>query len=97
MTAASIALKDKYTLLLSQYNNSNYSNLLNKLFTNSYITKNKAASLLDISYPTASNIVDEFVKHNILTDVTPNRQRNKRYCFAEYVDILVKGTELNNV
>lgn len=92
-----ISLKDKYSLLLSQYNNSNYSNLLSKLFTNSYITKNKAASLLDISYPTASTIVDEFVKHHILADVTPNRQRNKRYCFMEYVEILSRGTELNNL
>lgn len=89
-----IALKEHYTNILSQYNNSNYSKLLNILFVNTFVSKNKVSELLGVSYPTASAIVDEFSALGILKDVTPTHQRNKKYCFIEYVNILNKGTEL---
>lgn len=38
--------------------------------------------------------ITQFVRQNILTDITPHQQRNKRYCFVEYVNILNRGTEL---
>lgn len=89
-----IALKEHYSDVLSHYSNSNYTKLLNELFCNSFVTKNVVAELLDVSYPTASSIVDEFEKIRILRDITPERQRNKRYVFDEYVKILSRGTEI---
>lgn len=89
-----IALKENYTRLLSDKNNNNYIKLLDSLFESPFVTKNKATELLNTSYPTASNIVEEFIKQGILTDITPNQQRNKKYCFSEYLDILNRGTEL---
>lgn len=89
-----IALNQRYSAVLAQYSNSNYSRLLTELFTHSFVSKNKVAELLEVSYPTASSIVDEFVSLGILKDTTPDKTRNKRYCFEEYVGILNKGTEL---
>ena len=89
-----IRLKENYTHILSNKNNNNYIKLLDNLFEYPYVTKNKVAELLDITYPTASSIVEEFVKFKILIDTTPNQQRNKKYCFSEYVTILNRGTEL---
>lgn len=89
-----IALKERYTSILEQYNNNNYTKLLNELFRNSFVSKNKVAELLGVSYPTAGSIVDEFVELGILRDITPSQQRSKRYSFGEYVDILNRGTEI---
>lgn len=91
-----IELKEHYLKILNDYNNGNYTKLLDKLFTSSFITKNRVAALLDISYPTASGIVEEFLKLGILKDMTPQLQRNKKYCFFEYVSILDRGTEIDN-
>ena len=89
-----LGLKEKYTSILSHQNNSNYIKLLDKLFEHPFVTKNNVMDILGISYPTASNIVEEFVAQNILDDMTPDQQRNKRYCFGEYLNILNRGTEL---
>lgn len=89
-----IALKERYNEILSHYSNSNYTKLLNELFTHSFVSKNRVAKLIDVSYPTASSIVDEFVNIGILRDITPDQQRNKRYVFGEYVSILNRGTEI---
>ena len=89
-----IQLKEKYSQILSDKSNNNYIKLLDHLFETPFICKNSAAEFLQISYPTASTIIEEFVRQNILTDITPDQQRNKRYCFVEYVNILNRGTEL---
>lgn len=89
-----IQLKEKYSQALSKKTNNNYIRLLDHLFETPFISKNNAAEFLQISYPTASAIIEEFVRQNILTDITPHQQRNKRYCFVEYVNILNRGTEL---
>lgn len=91
-----IKVKEKSGEFLGQYNNANYMKLLDKLFINPFITKNNVAELLEISYPTASNIVEEFVRLGILKDITPGKQRNKKYCFVEYLAILNRGTELTS-
>ena len=51
-------------------------------------------SLLGVSIPTAGNILKVFCETGILADMTPEKSRNKIYCFTRYVDILNKGTEL---
>lgn len=91
-----ISLKENCSKILNSYNNSNYQKLLDTLFINSFVTKNKVAELLDVSYPTASTMVEEFIRLGILHDITRNQQRNKRYVFAQYVEILNRGTETIN-
>ena len=54
----------------------------------------EAATLLYVSYPTASSTVNEFCKLGILRDGTPERERGKRFLFYRYLNILEKGTEL---
>lgn len=93
---AIIQLKEHYKDILTENGNSHSIKLLDHLFENSYITKKDAEKFLNISYPTASNLVDLFVSLGILIDVTPDQQRNKRYCFWEYIKILNRGTELEN-
>jgi len=68
--------------------------LLEKLFYQPVITKRQAADLLNVTQPTARSMVDNFVERGILFDIDPDRQRNKRYVFSEYLAILQKGTEL---
>ena len=89
-----LALREKYNEILSGYNNSNYINLLEQLFMTPSVTKNKVKDILDISYPTASTIVDEFCRLGILHDDSVEKSRNKKYTFAEYLAILNEGTEL---
>lgn len=89
-----IHLKERYSQTLSSYSNTNYSKLLDKLFELPYMTKKRVAEELGVSYPTAGTMVDELVRLNILHDYSPEKGRNKQFCFSEYVDILNRGTEL---
>ncbi len=74
--------------------NSNYQRLLNVLFERPYIRRNDVINILDVSNPTAGSILDAFCEVKILYDLTPQKSRNKLYMFAEYIEILNKGTEL---
>ena len=91
-----INLQQKYTEQLSRLerNSSKHTILLTKLFENTSITKKEVAELLGVSSATAGGIVDMFCNMGILHDLTPNKQRYKRYYFKEYFEILQKGTEL---
>ena len=64
------------------------------MFESPFITKNKVSERLSITQPTAGKLVDEFCHLNILTDTDPSKTRYKRYVFAEYINILNRGTEL---
>jgi len=92
-----IQLKDVNSKILyvKNNNNSNYQRLLDALFYSPIISKNQVAKILDVSYPTASSVVDDFCELNILKDDTPTQTRNKRYIFVDYLNILEKGTEIN--
>lgn len=99
MTArAIIDLKDACSNLLYSIDggNSNYQRLLNSLFERPYVRRTDVCDLLDVSNPTAGNILDVFCSANILQDMNPEKSRNKLYKFAEYISILNKGTELVN-
>lgn len=50
--------------------------------------------MLGVSNPTAGNIIETFCQMGILQDCTPQKSRNKLYAFAEYLDILERGTEV---
>lgn len=71
-----------------------YNILLDTMFRYPFIIVSDAANMLKVSYPTASKIVDNFCKLDILLDVTPNQKRNKRYAFSTYLEILNRGTEV---
>ena len=74
--------------------NAIYNVLLDNIFLHPVITINDAVEVMQVSYPTASKTIDNFCKMNILTDITPDQKRNKRYAFLTYMEILNRGTEL---
>lgn len=71
----------------------NHAALLSRLFESPSITKRKAASVLGVSEPTAKSVIDNLCSLGILKDVAPAAQRNKRYVFQSYLDILEPGTD----
>lgn len=71
-----------------------YNILLDDIFEHPIISINDAMEKLNVSYPTASKIIDNFCKLEILFDVTPEQKRNKKYAFTTYLEILNRGTEL---
>lgn len=89
-----IAMKDHHTNIINQNlrNASNGLKLLDQLFEHPIITINKVSALLSISYPTANTLVNQFCELNILED--PDQQRNKKFTYRQYVDVLQEGTEL---
>jgi len=66
--------------------------LIDKLFSQPYISINLAAELINATYPTASTLVQNFEKDGILTSVR-DVQRNKIYAFRPYLDILHEATD----
>jgi Fic family protein len=74
--------------------NANYQRVLDLLFEHPVITVNKVAELINVTYPTANAIVNDFVSLEILKPTDVNRKRNKRYSYYRYLAILNKGTEL---
>lgn len=74
-------------------NPSNALRLLEKLFENPLVTINKVADILDITYPTASSLVNDFCDLGLLRS-SSQVQRNKKFSYFEYVNILQAGTEL---
>lgn len=93
---AILSLKESCTKKLyeQESGNSNYQRLLDTLFEQPFVTRHDVEKLLQVSNPTAGNIIDAFCQMKILEDMTPERSRNKLYVFADYIDILDKGTEL---
>lgn len=92
---AILAMKDRYSKALERIagNNNNYQKLLDCLFENPIVTRKDVSDYLEISSPTAGILLDAFCELGILLDVTPEKQRNKKYYFNDYLDILEKGTE----
>ena len=93
-----IALQNKYSdmLLKKEQSNAYYIPLLNYLFENPFITKKDISEKLNISIPTAGILVETFCELGILSDLTPEKKRYKTFAFSEYLQILEKGTELQN-
>lgn len=71
----------------------NHTALLDRLFESLSITKRKAAEVLEVSEPTAKNVIDNLCGIGILKDASPNSQRNKRFVFQQYLEILEPGTD----
>jgi Fic family protein len=65
--------------------------LLDYLFEKPHLTINDVADHLKISYQGAKALVDQFVKSEILKEITGKR-RDKRYSYWEYLAFLSEGT-----
>lgn len=92
---AIIALKNRFTKNISDSVgwNGNSQKLLDYLFEAPIIERKNVMEVLNVSSPTAANLLDSFCQIGILTDVTPDKQRNKKYYFNDYLDILEKGID----
>lgn len=90
-----LKMKDENTktIKLTIKNPVNGLRLLEKLFEYPIITINKVAELLDVTYPTANSLVAEFCNQKILT-YDPKIQRNKKFRYLNYIELLESGTEL---
>ena len=68
----------------------NAKSLIDFLYKQPLISVNDIVKSLDISKPTANNLIKDFEHKNILKEITGN-QRNKIYIFDEYITIYSKG------
>jgi Fic family protein len=66
--------------------------LLNFLFSRPFVTTKDVEQKFEISFQSASILVRQFAKYEILQELT-GKKRNKRYCFKAYMDILDEGTK----
>lgn len=91
-----LQLQKHYSEVLNSLdgNTNNYQKLLNKLFELPRIQRTDVVEWLGVTNPTAGHILEVFCQSGILTDMTPEKARNKTYAFSEYIKILNRGTEL---
>jgi len=66
--------------------------ILEKLFYVPYVSVNDVAREFSISFQAASTLVAQFEKAGILNEIT-GRKRDKRYIYADYMNILSEGTK----
>lgn len=66
--------------------------LLDRLFYTPVIAISDVEKQFNISYPTASNLVNQFVAIGILKETT-GKKRAKRFIYSEYMRILSEGTK----
>jgi Fic family protein len=65
--------------------------LLDYLFEKPHVSINEVSKYLNISFQSAKTIIAQFVKIEILKEIT-GKKRDKRYSFWEYIAILSEGT-----
>lgn len=66
--------------------------ILEKLFYVPYVSVNDVAKDFSISFQAASTLVAQFERAGILKEIT-GRKRDKRYIYADYLNILSEGTK----
>ena len=77
-----ISLKNDLSLIISnEINSNNCLKLLDILFEKPIITRSDITNYLDVSFPTAKELIGKFCEYSILSDITPTKQRNKKYVF----------------
>ena len=81
---------------LNQRNASaNMQKMVDYIFESPIFSIRDVEEKLGVSYPTASSLVTAFIECGYVEDMTPDRQRKKKYRFKAYVELLNRGTELN--
>ena len=69
--------------------------ILEKLFYTPYVSVNDIARDFSVSYQAASTLISQLENIGILKEIT-GRKRDKRYIYADYLQILEEGTKLKN-
>lgn len=89
-----LSLKDEHTRLIntSISNVANGLKLLDILLEYPIITINLAKDKLNVSYPTASSLIGDFANLGLL-NYNPETQRNRRYTYQKYIELLEAGTD----
>lgn len=89
-----LQLKEKHKNLLIRKKVSKPSAiaLLDLLFVKPLISTQEVAELLKTSFPSANALIRQFVKYDILEEVT-GKQRFKRFIYWEYLSELSEGTK----
>lgn len=92
---AILNLKEEYSKVLHQYGKkySSCQYLLNMLFEYPIVQRKDVEDFLAVTNATAGDLIDAFCNLGILSDLTPDKKRNKKYVLRSYLDILEKGTE----
>jgi Fic family protein len=62
---------------------------MHSLYQNPIITANQISKVMDIRHNTATALINDFIKINILKEITGNK-RNRLYCFEPYVKIFME-------
>ncbi|MCF6211537.1 MAG: Fic family protein [Gammaproteobacteria bacterium] len=68
----------------------NAQKLMQYLYQSPFVNIKQVAQLLTVNINTAAAMVDDFVKHGILNELT-GRRRNRTFCFSEYVLIFSRN------
>lgn len=89
-----LSLRGKYKDILMHSRNTNSLKFLDELFISPVVSKKATANLLNVAYPTASTLINEFEELKILVKIDKNRRRNNSFVFQEYMNRLERGTEL---
>ena len=89
-------IKLKEDLILKLYENSISSiyavKMLDFLFDRPLVSGSEIVDKLNVSSVTANELVKKFEKLGILREIT-GKKRYKKYFFANYVDIISRGTQ----
>ncbi len=85
---------DEHTRLIntSIFNVANGLKLLDILLEYPIITVNLAKDKLNVSYPTANSLIGDFANLGLL-NYNPETQRNRRYTYQKYIELLEAGTD----
>jgi len=86
-----IKIKDKYEKQLLNIGTRAKigKDLLNILYSNIFIDTNEVVEKLNLSYPRAQRLINDFVKIGILEELSKKKRRHKRYYFEEYLNIFL--------
>lgn len=85
-----ITLKEKVENRIAQLGKrqANAKSLLRHLFANPVVDVKQTAELLQIDFSTAKRLIDAFVQHEILTEIT-GYKRNRLFVFNAYLKLFV--------
>jgi Fic family protein len=60
--------------------------VLERLYSRPYISVNQIAEITEVSYPAASSLMNKFVEHGMLVEMT-GQARNRRFGYPSYIGI----------
>ena len=87
-------MKSEHTRLIQeQVRGGKGGNLLELLFRFPIISIPEVKSRLHIAFGTANRLIHEFVRLDILKEITA-RERNRLFAYTKYLDLLRSGTDL---